>query len=120
MGTGAPDIIVDDGSHLNEHVIETFEVLFPLLKDGGIYVVEDTQTSYWPDYGGSSDDLKNANTLMNFFKTLVDGLNHAEFIKPGFDPHYYDKNIVSMHFYHNLIFVCKGRNDEPSYNKPHE
>jgi demethylmacrocin O-methyltransferase len=116
--TGAPDIIVDDGSHLNEHVIETFRILFPLLKDGGIYVVEDTQTSYWPDYGGSSDDLKNANTLMNFFKAFVDGLNHAEFIRPRLEPDYYEENILSIHFYHNLIFVYKGRNDEPSYNKP--
>jgi demethylmacrocin O-methyltransferase len=49
---GDVDVIIDDGSHINEHVIETFKLLFPLLKDGGLYVVEDTQTSYWADYGG--------------------------------------------------------------------
>ena len=36
------DIILDDGSHLNKDVIESFEKLFPLLNDGGIYIVEDT------------------------------------------------------------------------------
>ena len=48
---GAPDIIIDDGSHVNPLTIRTFEILFPLLKDGGIYVVEDAHTSYWPDAG---------------------------------------------------------------------
>ena len=55
---GPLDIIIDDGSHLNEHVIRTFEILFPLLNEGGIYAVEDLQTSYWPDHGGSSFNLK--------------------------------------------------------------
>ena len=64
---GDIDIIIDDGSHINNHVIKTFEILFPKLKDGGIYVVEDTQTSYWPEYGGSSFDLSSSFTIMNFF-----------------------------------------------------
>ena len=36
------DIILDDGSHINKDVIQTFETLFPLLNDNGIYIVEDT------------------------------------------------------------------------------
>jgi hypothetical protein len=39
---GTFDIILDDGSHLNRHVIKTFELLFPLLNDNGLYIVEDT------------------------------------------------------------------------------
>lgn len=39
---GTFDIILDDGSHLNRDVIKTFELLFPLLNDKGIYIVEDT------------------------------------------------------------------------------
>jgi len=111
---GAPDIIIDDGSHRNEHVLRTFEILFPLLGANGIYVVEDLQTSYWPDMGGSSDDLNAPHTSMAFFKSLADGLNHAEFIRPGYVPSYYDRHIVSMHFYHNLAFIYKGQNDEGS------
>ena len=42
------DIIIDDGSHINEHVITSFETLFPFLKKGGYYAIEDIQTSYWP------------------------------------------------------------------------
>lgn len=112
---GTLDIIIDDGSHINEHVIQTFEFLFPKLKDGGVYVIEDTQTSYWNDFGGTSEDLKAPHTMMNFFKNLTDCLNHQEFIKPNYQPSYYDQKIVAIHFYHNLIFIEKGNNTEASY-----
>jgi hypothetical protein len=36
-----PTIILDDGSHVYEHMIFSFEYLFPKLAPGGIYVVED-------------------------------------------------------------------------------
>ncbi|MFH1671589.1 MAG: class I SAM-dependent methyltransferase [Candidatus Portnoybacteria bacterium] len=111
---GSLDIVIDDGSHLNKDVIASFKVLFPLLNIGGIYVVEDTQTSYWPDLGGDSDNLNNPAASMNFFKGLADCLNYEEFIKPGYTPSYYDKHIVAIHFYHNLIFIYKGYNNEGS------
>ena len=111
---GRPDIVVDDGSHLNRHVLKTFEVLFPLLADDGIYAIEDVQSSYWPGAGGSSDDLLAAPTSMCLCKRLADGLNHAEFIKPSYVPSYYDQHVTAVHFYHNLVFIQKGRNDEGS------
>jgi len=115
--TGQLNIIIDDGSHINEHVIETFTILFPYLKENGIYVIEDTQTSYWESSGGSMDN--SAPTLMNFFKNLADGINYAEFPIPGYQPNYTDLNITSIHFYHNLIFIFKGENSEKS-NYVHE
>lgn len=42
------DVIIDDGSHVPWHNIFTLEEIFgTLLADGGIYVIEDTETSYW-------------------------------------------------------------------------
>lgn len=111
---GDVDIIIDDGSHINEHMIKSFQILFPLMKSGGIYVMEDLQTSYWDFFGGSSENLNKPDTAMNLLKAAVDGLNHKEFIFPGYEPTYLDKNIISVHFYHNLCFVYKGPNNEPS------
>jgi demethylmacrocin O-methyltransferase len=111
---GEPDIIIDDGSHINEHVIKTFEILFLRLKTGGIYVIEDTETSYWPDYGGDSENLNNPATIMNYFKTLTDCLNHQELVKLKYIPSYFDKTIYSIQFYHNLIFIFKEINNEES------
>ena len=111
---GGIDIIIDDGSHINEHVIKTFNLLFPKLNDNGIYVVEDMQTSYWEDFGGDSNDLKNPKTMMNYFKSLTDSLNNQEFVIPNYKQNYFDKKITSMHFYHNMVFIYKGNNDEKS------
>lgn len=111
---GDLDIIIDDGSHINEHVIKTFEMLFPKLKNGGIYVIEDTQTSYWEEYGGTSEDFNKEGTIYHFFKALIDGLNCEEFMIDDYKKSYYDKHIIAMHFYHNMIFIYKGLNDEPS------
>ena len=106
---GGFDIVIDDGSHINEHVIRTFEILFPLLRPEGIYVVEDVQTAYWPSYGGGKD---HPGSSMAFFKNLVDGLNHMEFPIAQYRPSLYDLSIVEIAFVHNLIFVRKGTNDE--------
>lgn len=111
---GRPDIIIDDGSHLNAHVLASFAHLFPHLKDGGTYVIEDTQTAYWPTWGGSLTDRNSGQTSMGFAKSLIDGLNHAEFLSADDSPSQYDRQIVGLHFYHNLVFIDKGVNDEVS------
>jgi hypothetical protein len=111
---GGFDIIIDDGSHLNEHVIKSFQVLFPRLRANGIYAVEDVQTSYWPTWGGGSGNPKSS---MAFFKSLVDGLNHQEFPMGNHTPTDFDQEIVEIVFFHNLILIRKGENNEPS-NKP--
>ena len=67
------------------------------------------------DFRGDSADLNNTATSFGFFKTLVDGLNHIEFEKPGYSPTYFDAHITSLHFYHNMAFIYKGLNAEKSY-----
>jgi len=108
---GAPLVVIDDGSHQSSHIRETFGILFPLLPDGAIYVIEDTQTSYWPLWDGSAD-RQSRTTSMALVKDLIDGLNHVEFIEEGYQPTYTDTHVVAVHCYHNLVFIEKGRNDE--------
>jgi hypothetical protein len=105
---GPFDIIIDDGSHINKHVISSFNYLFPVLKNGGIYVIEDTETSYIDDMGGNSKQINNVDTTMNYFKTLVDALNHKEFDKTLLKSNINIECVKSIHFYHNLIFVFKA------------
>jgi len=111
---GPLDIIIDDGSHLNDHIIETFKILYPKLKDGGVYAIEDIQTSYWESFGGDSKNLNNPKTAMNFLKNLTDNINHQEIPDENYKETYFDKKIVSIHFYHNIIFIHKGDNNEKS------
>jgi hypothetical protein len=111
---GSLDIVIDDGSHFSEHVIFTFNALFPLLSENGIYAIEDTQASYWKFAGGDGENLQNPLTLMNFFKGLADGLNYQEIPRQNYQPTLLEQTVVAIHFYHNLIFVQKGRNEERS------
>ena len=111
---GRLDIVIDDGSHANAHVLRSFELLFPRLAPNGIYAIEDTQTSYWPTYGGSSEDLNRAGTTLELVKRLIDCINHMELRIPDYAPTHLDRNVVALHIYHNLVFVQKGRNDERS------
>ena len=41
------DIIIDDGGHTTTQQIKTFNSMFPIVKEGGIYLVEDLHTNYW-------------------------------------------------------------------------
>ncbi len=111
---GSFDIIIDDGSHRNDHVIKSFEILFPLLNPNGIYAVEDTQTAYWKGWGADNDQSQ---TSLAFFKSLTDGLNFEEYDDDHYQPTHFDRHIVGMHFYHNLVFVMKGLNNEGSNAK---
>lgn len=69
---GPFDMILDDGSHMNEHVIFSFEKLFPYLKSKGVYIMEDTCCSYWPPYGGN---MLQSNTIIEYTKKLIDDVN---------------------------------------------
>jgi hypothetical protein len=69
---GLFDLIVDDGSHINSDVIFSFKHLFNSLNSGGVYIVEDSLTSYSPYYGGSFDG---DNTIISYFKKQIDLVN---------------------------------------------
>jgi hypothetical protein len=110
---GPFDFVIDDGSHICQHVITSFDVLFEYLKDDGMYVIEDLQTSYWGKLGGSRRPNR-AGTTMTLLKRLADGLNYAEFDIPRYRPTRFDRSIVALTFYHNIVFIQKGPNVEPS------
>jgi hypothetical protein len=107
---GPIDIVIDDGSHINEHVRKSFDVLFPLVADNGIYVIEDTHSSYWESFGGSSTDLKRDDTGLGLVKGLLDALNHREIRDPLRQPGPFDSTVVELHCYHNIVFIQKGHN----------
>lgn len=69
---GEFDLIVDDGSHINQHVITSFIHLIDSVKPEGVYVIEDCGTAYWEEWGGG---FRQQNTSVEFSKRLVDDVN---------------------------------------------
>ena len=69
---GRFDIILDDGGHYNTEVISTFELLFPLLKEDGVYIVEDTVCSKIPVF--QNTDSPNH---IDYFSRYIHHLNQC-------------------------------------------
>ena len=107
------DVIIDDGSHRSEHITTTLNMLWPSVKMGGWYIIEDLQTTYWPSYGRAPCNYAQQSSL-EFLKSLVDCLNWQEIPQPGYAPTLFDRTIVGIHFYHNMVFLRKGDNNEGS------
>jgi len=69
---GRVDVVIDDGGHRAALQIATFEALYPLIDPNGVYVCEDTRTSYWRRYGGG---YRRPGTFIEYAKALVEPLH---------------------------------------------
>jgi hypothetical protein len=100
------DIIIDDGGHTMDQQLNTFKILFPILNEGSIYVVEDVESSYKNMYGGGP---KRRGTFIEFSKNIIDFLNanHSDF--STLKPNWYSKNVEFIHFYNNVVVFGKRK-----------
>jgi hypothetical protein len=62
------DLVIDDASHNYALTRKAFEIVFPLLRPGGLYVIEDWGWAHWR--GNQFDDWKGI-TLSSFVLELV-------------------------------------------------
>ncbi len=122
---GPFDLILDDGSHISEHQIFSYEFLWPHINNEGLYIVEDTHTSYWPGFGGG---YQNAASFMEYSKSLVDAMHSwytdeddvfpfNERAKELCSIRYYDSIVVIEKLIQNAIpqsFFAKNGKIEPS------
>lgn len=114
------DIVIDDGSHLPRHQLISFEELFPHVRPGGLYVIEDIESSYVDDgtaiYGYDIIDggvgKPPPGNAVEKFKQLVDVINRRHFSHPDFSVMSgIDKDVVEVSFADGLIFVFKKPDD---------
>lgn len=115
------DIIVDDGGHRMDQQFNSFVALFPALKSGGLYIIEDLCTSYWACYGGGGDfsnPIAGPNTMIGTLKALIDFINTPSATTGCADIdkmppelranlNYFQENILSMHFYDSVCIIEK-------------
>jgi hypothetical protein len=124
MQVGAADIVVDDGGHTPDQQITSFFSLFPILNDGGIYIVEDMHSNFWQAYHASRYGI-------NFFdlaKGLADKLSYwhldisssSRYHLPYEErqgtmtiPNFATTQIYGIHFYDSMIVFEKRQIHEP-------
>lgn len=102
--SGAPDIVIDDASHENPLSIQTFNIMFGLLKPGGIYIWEDIHTSLWREYQGSPEKLVPGTALYQLCR-MVYGLQADTLTAENREE--WDGHIKSMHFMRNTCVIIK-------------
>ena len=123
-------VILDDGSHIPEHQLKTFDCLFSVLRQGGVYVIEDIECSYWR-YGNcygykTRYGLKSGRSLVNTMRLLPHWINR-EFLArgerlrlarllrgKGFSLVALD-GISSISFAHNCLAVFKSFSGDEQY-----
>lgn len=101
------DVIIDDGSHIIEHQILTLHKTFTHLKTGGVFICEDTHTSYWPKWNGGHNK---PGTFLDFSKNLTDVLNEQHHIEK-YDSEILNSfhNLYSMTFYNSMVVLEKEK-----------
>jgi hypothetical protein len=102
---GGVDVVLDDGSHIATHQRASFDVLFPLLAEGGLYMIEDVHTAYWPGFEGG---LRKRGTAIEFLKEKVDEI-HKHYIKDGLNNTESMSDIESIQFFDSIAVVRKRK-----------
>lgn len=97
------DIIIDDGGHTWKQQIETFEHLFPTMRKGGLYIIEDLHTSFWKTF----DDYEIS--CVDYFLKKVPHLNYKVANDAGrlLGEPLKDLGIKAIEFYPSIIFIWK-------------
>lgn len=112
---GTVDVLIEDGGHTMGQQLATFEEFWPAIPSGGIFLIEDLHTSYWPEYEGG---YKKPGTFIEFAKNLIDQMNaYHSHDKDEFEVDDYSRTITGMHVYDSIIVFDKGTVVPPSHEK---
>lgn len=95
------DILLDDGGHTMNQQIVTFECMFPFISDVGIYMCEDTHTSYMEGFGAGYG----GQNFIDYSKRFIDDL-HAHFAT-AMQANYNTEAMHSVHYYDSIVVVEK-------------
>lgn len=105
------DIVLDDGGHTMEQQLITFQELFPILNDGGIYLCEDTHSSYLHSFQGGH---KRQGTFIEAVKNMIDDI-HTWYYRPDEEikNNYLTNYLYSIQVFDSIVVFEKRRKTQP-------
>ena len=111
---GEVDILIDDGGHTMAQQINTFNELYGIISDNGVYLAEDLHTSYWQSYGGGKED-----SFIEFSKKWVDSINvwHTNGIHKVND---FTRSTYSLTYYDSIVVLEKRKMFQPKACKNYD
>lgn len=72
---GELDLVIDDASHYYEETRNSFLTVFPRLRPGGLYIIEDWGWSYHQPFQGDAAPWQDKKALVNFVFELLEELS---------------------------------------------
>lgn len=111
---GGIDVVLDDGSHRMPHINKSLNVLFPMLEMGGIYMIEDLHTAYYPKFGGGFE------TEANFFNRVRDLIDDMHLWYHGHRPlkmRPLQRQISGIHVHDSIVVLEKAEANRPTHSR---
>lgn len=99
------DLVIDNASHLYRPTKKSFETIFPFLKRGGIYIIEDWAWEFWPEFQKRDHQWIMRGTPEKLVSELVQVVGS------------YDHVIQNISIFPGFVVVEKGKTSLPSSQK---
>jgi hypothetical protein len=109
------DIVIDDGGHRMDQQQISFAVLFPALRKGGLYVIEDVHTSFpalHPGYGVTPGGGNSTYAMIDRF--VRTGTISSRYLSKE-ESRFLSENISHCAYYfrptplHSDLFICRRK-----------
>lgn len=97
---GPLDLVIDDCSHLYAPTRASFEALFPLVRPGGLYVIEDWAWSHWDEFRAPTHEWAKEPPLTSLVFELVEAAGTSA------------AAIASLAVYEGFVVVERGAGPE--------
>ena len=97
------DLIVDDGGHTMEQQQITLAALFPKVRPGGYYILEDIHTSFLPDFG---IEPGGGNATISVVEQLAEWRPVESKYMTDDERHYLEANVESVYIYGKKSMTC--------------
>lgn len=101
------DFVIDDCSHLRGPTEISFQTLWPYVRAGGWYCIEDWGTGYWPSVDGALYHPNHASGMVGFVKSLVDEVATPDWSSTLGNGRHLTTQVKSVTFYHGHVLVEK-------------
>lgn len=102
------DIVIDDGSHVVDHMVRSLALLWPRVRQGGFYCIEDLHCTHqdisasvdlWPGQSHNAPDTNYRNSRAVFLEAMERYLSHM-------DAQQWD--CAAVHFYPRQVILRKA------------
>jgi hypothetical protein len=106
------DVFIDDGGHTMEQQMITLEKVFPHIANGGVFICEDTHTSYYPWMNAG---LRHPNSFIEYSKRLIDVIHYDHLQDKSMitdEVLQIYKGLVSVAFYDSMVVFLKDEKKE--------